>query len=126
MTTTPKVKKKPGKPPMVMTPKMLKDAEKFAAQGLNQEQIALSLGISGTCFYKQKRINEQFAQACKSGQAKGIQNVSNVLYEKALTGDNASMMFYLKCRGGNPWREKHEVEVKASGFQFNVNLGNGK
>jgi hypothetical protein len=48
-------------------------------------------------------------EAIKRGKGKGIQAVTNVLYNKALEGDNTSMIFYLKNRAG--WQDKIEKET---------------
>lgn len=81
----------------------LEEVERLASLGLTQEQIASALGIGQTTFYKRKRENADFEGAIKRGQAKGIGAVANVLYEKAMSGDVASLIFYLKARGG--WKE---------------------
>lgn len=81
----------------------LGEVERLASLGLTQEQIAAGLGISETTLRSRKKENADFADAIKRGQAKGIGSVANVLYEKAMSGDVASLIFYLKARGG--WKE---------------------
>jgi hypothetical protein len=81
----------------------LEEVERLASLGLTQEQIAASLGIGQTTLYKRKRESADFEGAIKRGQAKGIGAVANKLYEKAMSGDVASLIFFLKARGG--WKE---------------------
>lgn len=81
----------------------LTEVERLASLGLTQEQIAAALGIGQTTLYKRKRESADFEDAIKMGQAKGIGAVANKLYEKAMSGDVASLIFYLKARGG--WKE---------------------
>ena len=81
----------------------LAEVERLASLGLTQEQIAAGIGISETTLRNRKKENADFADAIKRGQAKGIGSVANVLYEKAMSGDVASLIFYLKARGG--WKE---------------------
>ena len=45
-----------------------------------------------------------FDAAIKRGKAKGIQEVSNALFESALQGCVPAMIFYLKARAG--WSDK--------------------
>lgn len=81
----------------------LTEVERLASLGLTQEQIAAALGICEKTLRNRKKENTDFTDAIKSGQAKGIGAVANVLYEKAMGGDVASLIFYLKARGG--WKE---------------------
>lgn len=81
----------------------LEEVERLASSGLTQEQIAAALGIGQTTLYKRKRESADFEDAIKRGQAKGISAVANKLYEKAMSGDVASLIFFLKARGG--WKE---------------------
>ena len=69
--------------------------------------MALGIGLS-TLYEKQNEFTE-FAEAIKRGKGKGIQTITNRLYEKALEGDNTAMIFYLKNRAG--WQDKIEKET---------------
>ena len=50
----------------------LAKVEVMAANGLTQQQIADSLGISVSTLYGRKRENEEFEEAIKRGKAKGM------------------------------------------------------
>ena len=91
----------------------LKRLKALASQGLSEEQIAASLGISTDTIGRRKQDDADFAEALKSGKASGIETVTNALFEKANTGDNTAMIFWLKNRAG--WRDKHEQEVSGPG-----------
>ena len=101
--------KKVGRPKFVVTKEMCDKAEAFAAQGLTQEQIAMALGIGLSTLYEKQNEFIEFAEAIKRGKGKGIQTITNRLYEKALEGDNTAMIFYLKNRAG--WQDKIEKET---------------
>jgi transcriptional regulator with XRE-family HTH domain len=101
--------KKVGRPKFVVTKEMCDKAEAFAAQGLTQEQIAMALGIGLSTLYEKQNEFTEFAEAIKRGKGKGIQTITNRLYEKALEGDNTAMIFYLKNRAG--WQDKIEKET---------------
>lgn len=81
----------------------LEEVERLASIGLTKEQIANALGISYSTLNRRQKDMEDMEGAIKRGQAKGIGSVANVLYEKAMGGDVASLIFFLKARGG--WKE---------------------
>ena len=94
-----------------MTNKIELDIEKIeqlAAQGLTHEQIALSLGIAQSTLYKYKAADEELAEAIKRGQSKGIEVVTNALFENAKNGNLGAQVFYLKNRAR--WTDKVEQE----------------
>ena len=113
--TTKKIKSKPkpikkiGRPKFVVTKDMCQRAEAYASQGLTSEQIALALGIGQSTLYDKQNEFKEFGEAIKRGKGRGIQRVTNKLYEKALEGDNTAMIFYLKNRAG--WQDKIEKET---------------
>jgi predicted DNA-binding protein (UPF0251 family) len=82
----------------------LQEVEQLAAQGLTQEQIASSLGISQDTLYTRKRESIEFSEAIKKGKAQGIRYVSNLLFEQAKEGNMTAIIFYLKTRAG--WSER--------------------
>ena len=106
---TKKPSKKIGRPKFVVTKDMCERAEAYASQGLTSEQIALALGIGLSTLYDKQSEFKEFAEAIKRGKGRGIQRVTNKLYEKALEGDNTAMIFYLKNRAG--WQDKIEKET---------------
>jgi transposase len=90
--------------------------EQLAAEGLSEEQIALSLGISQDTITRRKQNSAAFAEALKRGKARGIKTVANTLFRAATDPEKPNMaaaIFYLKARG--QWREKADVSVEHSG-----------
>lgn len=100
---------KVGRKPFEITPELLAKVEALAAQGLTQAQIGSVIGISHQTMAKKKRENIELVEAIKRGQDKGVATITNALFNKAKSGDNVAMLFYLKCRAG--WREQ-EVETR--------------
>ena len=86
--------------------------ESLAANGLTQEQIALALGISESTLYLNKRENEDFAEAIKRGQAKGVAVVTNKLMEAIKDGNMTGMIFFLKCKAG--WKDTQVLDHTSS------------
>ena len=83
--------------------------EEFAGEGLTQEQIAHSLGISPRTLDKRKADSAEFADAIKRGKARGIQFVANALMALIKDGNVPATIFYLKCRAG--WRETDKPDT---------------
>lgn len=104
-----KTEKKKTKPKIEIN---LQQVEMLAANGLTQQQIADSLGISVSTIESRLRENEEFKDAIKKGKAKGIALIANQLFEKAKSGDTTSIIFYLKTQAG--WKETQAVETKIS------------
>ena len=97
-----------GRPKFEVTDEVLENTRRFMAQGLTKEQCAAALGISRSKFFEIQEQNVDFLDAIKSGEAEGIQQVTNALYEKATVDrDNTAMIFFLKNRAG--WVDKKEV-----------------
>ena len=102
----------------------LKEVTRLASLGLTQEQIAASLGISPRTLESRKAGNAEFAAAIKEGQAKGIAEVANALWQNATGGNVTAQIFFLKARA--KWKDKHEGEVEegeeAQPTQVNVGV----
>ena len=87
-----------------MTEDVLVAAEDSAAKGLSESQVADVLGVSRATLLRRKKDSEAFDAAIKKGKARGIQQVSNALFEAAIGGSVPAMIFYLKARAG--WSDK--------------------
>jgi predicted transcriptional regulator len=98
-----------GRPPWVPGKEIIEQAECLAERGLTQQQIADSLGIGLSTLYDKKNEFEDFAEAIKRGQAKGIAHVSNNLMKNIENGNVTAQIFFLKCRAG--WKETEIREV---------------
>jgi len=96
---------KMGRKGFQITPEILQQVEKFAGQGLTQEQISHCIGISRDTFFKNKRNSEYFSDAIKRGQSKAISLVSNALFENAMSGNAVSQIFWLKNRAPDQWAD---------------------
>lgn len=101
-----------GRPPIVIDDELLGKAESLAAQGLNLEQIAYSLNMGVSTLYEKKKDYPEFVEAIDRGKAKGVAQIANRMFTKALTGDNTCMIFYLKAQGG--WRDNLDINLTGS------------
>ena len=76
----------------------------YAGLGLTQEQIAAIFGKSVETIVKHCR------DELDAGKAETIAKVAGTLVNKALKGDTASAIFYLKTQAG--WRETNNINVQ--------------
>jgi len=87
----------------------LKEVKALASRGLTREQVAYSLGFTPQTYSNHVKVNPDLELAYQEGKTEGVKAVANKLLEKAMTGDNTAMIFFLKCNG---WKEENSVEVK--------------
>ena len=85
------------------TPEQRNQVEVLAGFGLPQTQIAVLVGCDP------KTLRKYFDAELSMGDAKATAKIAQTLYNKAISGDTASLIFWLKARAG--WREKHAVEM---------------
>lgn len=98
------------KPCLKITPELIRKIEDLSALGLTVEQVASSIGIGESTFYKYKAEKIEIQDAIKRGQAKGVALMANRLIQQANNGSVAATIFYLKCHG---WKESSSVEITA-------------
>ena len=101
-------KNRGGRPKFEITPEICEQVENLSAQGLTVDQIASVLGVSRQTIYERQNEYPEFSDALKRGRGKGVANVTNALYTKAIDGDNTAIIFYLKNRAG--WVDKQEIQ----------------
>ena len=80
--------------------------ESLTSFGVPNKDIAKYIGIA------EQTLTKYYGDILnKAGVQKNLE-VANTLYQKALTGDNQAMIFWLKTRAG--WQEKTQIEVTTS------------
>jgi len=104
-----------GRPRFKITDQVLAKVETLSAQGLTHDQIATVIGCSLTTLQLKKRQYAQFSDALSRGKDKGIAVITNAMFSKAKSGDNQCMMFYLKNRDSENWKEKTSNEHTGEG-----------
>ncbi|MDB5243799.1 MAG: hypothetical protein JWP57_4425 [Spirosoma sp.] len=91
-----------GRPQKAFTAKQREQAEALSGLGLPHRQIATILGCS------EPTLRKHLEAELKSGEAKATARVAQTLFNKAVKGDTASMIFWMKVRAG--WKETSTVE----------------
>lgn len=105
-----------GRPAYEVTEEVIKKAEEFASRGLTLEQVAHCLGIHRDTLNEKKKIYNDLSDAIKRGQAKGIDQVTNFLFDNCRNGNVTAQIFYLKCRANwdDKTREQNEDKEKST------------
>ena len=107
---------KRGPKPRLITEEFLAKVEHLAARGLSQQQVCHALGFSETWWYDAKQKNSDISESFKRGQAKGLAEVSNAIYEQALNVSTGAACFFLKNRDPDRWSDVKSVNA----VQINV------
>ena len=100
-----------GPKPWEPTPDEIAKIRLYSGLGSTQEQIATMLGKCIDTLTRNERANA----ALKEGKAETLAKVAGALVRKALNGDTASAIFYLKTQGG--WKETMVQEHTVSMVQ---------
>ena len=90
------------------TAEKLQLLEEWSTQGLYIKDIAAKMGISVTTVYDWMNKEPKIAAAIKKGRDKSIDMVENALFKSAINGNVTAMIFYLKNRA--PERYKDRVD----------------
>lgn len=89
----------------------------WARDGLTEEQIAQNMGISVRTLSTYKKQHFPILQALKKGKEVVDFAVENSLLKKALAGDVTAMIFWLKNRRRDKWRDRYDMRADVSGLR---------
>lgn len=88
--------------------------EGWARDGLTDEQIAGNIGIRRSTLSEWKKTFPDIADALKKTKEVVDREVENALYKKALSGDTTALIFWLKNRRPNDWRDRRETQLSGN------------
>lgn len=130
--------------PTKLSPAMIEQYVELARQGATEQEIADKLGVCRDTIYQWARDSEQFSYARKEARDEandhveaalfkmatglkhcvvkpmevkdgdGVSHIELVEYEERLPPNPTSMIFWLKNRRPDRWRDKQEVEVDST------------
>ena len=102
---------KAGRKPKTLDDEQRNQIEALAAY-LSQDMIADFFGISRPTLAAMIERDPDISLRYKRGKSKAIAKVGQGLVAKALSGDTASAIFYMKTQAG--WKETTVVDNKSS------------
>tara|TARA_R110002049_G_scaffold281333_1_gene460850 strand:+ start:14143 stop:14532 length:390 start_codon:yes stop_codon:yes gene_type:complete len=91
-----------GRPAHKPTKAQLGQVEAMAGYGIPQADIARVVGID------LKTLHKHYRHELDVGSAKATAEVAKTLYEQAIGGNIAALIFWMKARAG--WSEKFRLE----------------
>jgi hypothetical protein len=114
---------KAGRKPKIVTAEHLVQIEKLSGLGLTEASIAWIIGMHPTTFIRHKATDDRITQALENGKSKAQREISDVLYEKAKSGDLGAIVWWEKTRANRHERFRQEltgadggpIETKTSG-----------
>ena len=106
-----------GKYQRWLEPEGLIRLEGWARDGLTDEQIANNMGIATGTLYDWKAKFEEISEALKKGKEVVDYEVENALVKEALSGNVTAIIFWLKNRRPDKWRDKPEAPGDANALK---------
>ena len=97
-----------GRKPFEPTAKERQQVEALAGVGLPHDQIA-ALVRDGVCT---DVIRQYFAKELKAGKAKASAKIGQTLFNRAIGGETAALIWWTKSQMG--WKEKRDLDVTSS------------
>lgn len=111
--------KKASKPkaPHTATParkKLFLDALEGKAHGYLSIASAMT-GIPVRTVYSWRQKDKRFGERVNQAQSLQVDDVEALLYKRMTEGSDAAIIFFLKTRGGEKWRERRDgADAKAA------------
>lgn len=82
----------------------------WARDGLTDEQISKQMGVSYSTFRDWVSKFPALSAALKEGKAPVDAMVEDALFQKAIKGDTTAIIFWLKNRRPDVWRDRRDKE----------------
>ena len=96
--------------------------EEWSTQGLYIKDIAAKMGISVTTVYDWMNKNPKIAAAIKKGRDKSIDMVENALFKSAINGNVTAMIFYLKNRAPERYKDRVEKNINTDNMDIKLKI----
>lgn len=92
----------------------LEEITDMAAKGWTRSEIAKELKINRSTLQRYMNEHQELKDALKTGDDEVVENLEGALYRAAMEGNIAAIIFALKNKAPNKWREKIHQELSGS------------
>ena len=96
--------------------------EEWSTQGLYIKDIAAKMGISVSTVYDWMNKNPKIAAAIKKGRDKSIDMVENALFKSAISGNVTAMIFYLKNRAPERYKDRVDNNINTDNMDIKLKI----
>lgn len=79
--------------------------------GLKDDQIAECMGINRATFYRWKNKYPEFEKALAISKEIADREIENALFKAARKGNITAMIFWLKNRKPDEWRDRRDPDI---------------
>lgn len=101
-----------GKYQQWLTPEGLIRLRGWAMDGLDDEQIARDkVGVSRQTLYNWRKKYKEIDEALRMGKDVADRQVENALYTAAIEGNVTAIIFWLKNRKPDKWRDMKNIDA---------------
>lgn len=103
----------PGRPTKYKA-RHIEQAEALARTGATDRDLATAFGVSERTINSWKQAHPRFGRALAVGKLHADMMVAERLFQKALEGNTTAMIFWLKNRRPDLWRDRHDHDLAVS------------
>lgn len=96
--------------------------EEWSTQGLYIKDIAAMMGVCVTTVYDWMNKNPDIAAAIKKGRDKSIDMVENALFQSAINGNVTAMIFYLKNRAPERYKDRVDNNINTDNMDIKLKI----
>ena len=96
--------------------------EEWYTQGLCIKDIDKKMGISVTTVYDWMNKDPKIAAAIKKGRDKSIDMVENALFKSAINGNVTAMIFYLKNRAPERYKDRVDNNINTNNMDIKLKI----
>lgn len=96
--------------------------EEWSTQGLYIKDIAAMMGVCVTTVYDWMNKNPEIAAAIKKGRDKSIDMVENALFNSAINGNVTAMIFYLKNRAPERYKDRVDNNINTNNMDIKLKI----